>query len=97
MKYSHKYSKLDKKEYTTIRRYSKAKLNDIVREMYPGGFHYAKVYKIQRKSFNQMSDDFIFNDTDCNNREEAIKLFNSFYKKILDENEKLYIYFLRKL
>ena len=97
MKYSHKYSKLDKEEYTTIRRYSKGKAGQLVMETYPGGSHESFIYKVERKSFNEMSDDFLFNDTDCNNREDVIKLFNSFYKNPIKNDEKLYVYYLKRM
>ncbi|GAH65091.1 unnamed protein product, partial [marine sediment metagenome] len=37
MKYSKRYSKLFEKEYTTIRRYPKGKVGDVINETYPHG------------------------------------------------------------
>ena len=96
MKYSHNYSKLEKKEYTTIRRYSKGKEGEIIMEDYPNGNHFAKIMKVERRSLEQISTDFLMKDTDCKTRMEAIDLIQSFYKVPIDEKEKLYIYYLRR-
>ena len=97
MKYSHNYSKLKVHNYTTIRRYPKGKIGDIILETYPNGKHYAKIVKIERKALDDIYwTDLIF-DTDCDTRGDAYRLFQSFYKKPIDFiNEKFYIYYLEK-
>ena len=97
MKYSHNYGKLKVHNYTTIRRYSKGKVGDVVLETYPKGKHYAKIVKIERKALDDIYwTDLIF-DTDCDTRGDAYRLFQSFYKKPINfANEKFYIYYLEK-
>jgi len=99
MKYSHKYSKLSVSNYTTIRRYPKGKIGDIVLETYPEGKHYAKIMKIERKALDDIYwTDLLFDTADiCKTRKEAYELLQSFYKKSIDfKNEKFYIYYLKK-
>ena len=97
MKYSHDYSKLQKEEYTTIRRYSKGKIGDLVLETYPSGQHYARIIKIVKKPLAKLSTNFLISDTDLNNRLEIYSLFQSFYTKPINfTNEKFYIYYLKR-
>ncbi len=97
MKYSHNYTKLDYPYYTTIRRYSKGKVGDIVIEKYPKGQHKARIIEVQRKSLDNIPTHVIEFDTDTNSRGMAYELIQSFYKKPIDfKNEKFYIYTLIK-
>lgn len=96
MKYSHAYAKLRVHNYTTIRRYKKGNVGDIVLETYPSGSHYAEIVKIERKALADIYLTELMFDTDCNSRAEAYELFQSFYKKPIDyEREKFYIYHLK--
>lgn len=97
MKYSHHYSKLDQKIYTTVRRYKKGNEGDIVNETYPDGSHKAEILLEILRSLDKMETTFLLNDTDCNTREEAIELINSFYKKPIDLDEKLFVYILQRV
>jgi len=100
MKYTHKYSKLSVHKYTTIRRYSKGKVGDVILETYPEGKHYAKIIKIERKALDDIYwTDLLFDTADiCGTRKEVYDLFQSFYKKPIDfTNEKFYIYYLKKV
>lgn len=100
MIYSKKYPKLLDNEYTTIRRYSHGKIGKIVAETFNNLFllHFAKIIKIERKPFIQISTELLIKDTNCNTRKEAFDLLQSFYKKPINPyNEKLYIYHMRKL
>ena len=98
MKYSHDYKKLRWDEYTTIRRYPKAKVGRTVIEMYPSGMHHAKIVKIERKTLFEMDEEFLMKDTDCENKYEAIELIKSFYQKPIDlYKEKFYVYHLKKV
>lgn len=98
MKYSKHYSKLDKKEYTTIRRHSKGKIGDIKLEVYPDGWHHAKIMDVKRKSIIKIPTKFLLEDTGCNSRNKAIKLIKSFYEKPINEfKDKLYIYYMKKI
>ena len=56
MKYSHKYNKLNQDTYTTIRRYKKANVGDIVTETYPGGSHKALVLHEIKKSLDEIAN-----------------------------------------
>ena len=97
MIYSHNYSKLGNKVYTTIRRYSKGKIGDIITEIYPNGTHRARVFDIKRETLDRLSLPFLNEDTDLFFRKNIYRLFQSFYKKPIDfEKEKFYIYYLRK-
>ena len=98
MKYSKKYTKLNRQRYTTIRRHPKGKRWAIVLETYPGGMHFAKIIDIRRRTFIQLSLKLLQKDTDCVTKQEAFDLFNSFYKKPINQfSEKLYIYTMQKL
>ena len=100
MKYSHEYSKLTVSNYTTIRRYPKGKVGDMVLETHPKGEHYAKIVKIERKALDDIYwTDLLFDTADmCRTRKEVYALFQSFYKKPIDfANEKFYIYYLQKV
>ena len=95
MKYSHDYAKLKVSNYTTIRRYKKANLHDIVVENFPSGCHKAQVVKIERRALADIYFTDLMFDTDCNSRAEAYRLFQSFYKKPIDfKKELFYIYHL---
>ena len=97
MKYSHDYAKLRVHNYTTIRRYPKGKVGDVVLETYPSGRHYARIVKIEQRALAEIYLTELMFDTDCNTRGDAYKLFQSFYKKPIDfQNEKFYIYYLEK-
>lgn len=98
MKYSHNYSKLGGKGYTTIRRYNKGKLGDVVLEVYPKGFHYSEIIGIEREVLERISNSRIFADTDKSSRKEVYELFQSFYEKPIDFNkERFYIYYLKRI
>jgi len=97
MRYSRDYAKLKVSNYTTIRRYSKGKIGDIILETYPSGEHYAKIIRIERRALDEIYLTELMFDTDCDSRKEAYGLIQSFYKKPIDfENEKFYIYYLKK-
>ena len=98
MKYSHQYRKLLKDRYTTIRRYAKHKINDIVWENYPNGTHKALITNIIKKPLDDLTERFLVEDTDCLSRKEAYDLFESFYRKPIDfKNEKFTIYFMKRI
>ena len=98
MKYSHNYSKLDNTIYTTIRRYHKGNVGNLILETYPAGSHYAKIIKIERKSLDAISLMVLKLDTDLNNRTQIYDLFQSFYQKPIDfANEKFYLYYIKKV
>lgn len=98
MKYTHKYKKLSRDKYTTIRRYSKGKVGDVVLEIYPGGSHKAKIIKIERKTINGLPFHVLYLDTDCITRQGVRELFQSFYGKEIDfDKEKFYLYHLKKV
>lgn len=98
MKYSHQYRKLSKPKYTTIRRYAKHKINDIVCEYYPNGSHKSVIVNIIKKSLDDLTEKFLIDDTDCISRAVAYDLFESFYRKPIDfKNEKFTIYFMKRI
>lgn len=99
MIYSKKYPKLLNKEYTTIRRYSHGKIGKITVETINGFLlHFAKIIKIERKPFIQISTELLLKDTDCRTRKQAFDVLQSFYTKPINPyREKLYIYHLRRL
>lgn len=98
MKYSHDYSKLKKDHYTTIRRYPKGKINDIVAEIHPSGRHYAQIWRILRRTLASISIDVLIADTGLESRKEIYELFQSFYRKPIDfHNDTFYIYYMKKV
>lgn len=100
MRYSKHYTKLDKDEYTTIRRYKKTrKVGDIEDEVLNFHFlHKAQIMEIVRQTFNDMSTKLLLEDTDCKTREGAFDLIQAFYGKPIDkEKEKLFIFYLKRV
>ena len=99
MIYSHDYTKLQRLYYTTIRRYNKGyKVGDIITERYPSGQHKAKIMDIKKETLDNLSNSFLYEDTDCLIRENVYKLFQTFYKKPIDfEKEKFYVFYLKKV
>ena len=98
MKYSEDYFKLQQNEYTTIRRYKKGKVGEIVSETYPSGSHYAKIIKVEKKTLDELDEMFLYHDTGYSEREGSYKIIQSFYRKPIDfKNEKFYIYYLKKV
>lgn len=98
MKYSSDYSKLNRNNYSTIRRYSKGKVGDIVFETYPKGKHKARILSIERSALDNIPIQILIADTDLFSRKEIYDLFQSFYKKPIDfAKEKFYIYFLERV
>ncbi len=98
MKYSHKYKKLEKDVYTTIRRYPKGKKGDVIMETYPGGHHKAVIHDVFRIPLSFLGTGFLKLDTDCDTRQDAIDLIKSFYKKPIDlDREKFYVYIIKRL
>ena len=100
MHYKKHYSKLDDNEYTTIRRYGKGrKVGYIIPEVVDSVFsHYVEIKAIFRRTFNNIPLKLLLKDTDCDTREEAFDLLQSFYPKEIDKKkEKLYIYHLIKV
>jgi hypothetical protein len=98
MKYSHNYSKLDRFVYTTIRRYNKGKVGDIVLERYPKGKHYAKIFRIERLALDDITIQILIADTDLFGRDRIYELFQSFYSKPIDfTNERFYLYYMERL
>ena len=98
MKYSHNYTKLKKPKYTTIRRYKKAKVGDIISENYPGGSHVARILLEKRTTLDEIHLKTLLEDCDCDTRKDAYVLFQSFYKKPIDfENEIFYLYLMEKV
>ena len=98
MKYSHDYPKLKNDYYTTIRRYHKGNIDSLILETYPSGKHYAKIWRILRRTLDSISIDLLIADTGLENRKEIYDLFQSFYKKPIDfANEKFYLYYIKKV
>ncbi len=99
MQYTHDYKKLSRDRYTTIRRYNEGyKMGDVITETYPSGEHEVRINKIRRGTINKMSFQLLFLDTDCLTREDARRLFQSFYEKEIDfDKEKFYIFYMEKI
>lgn len=99
MKYSHNYPKLSMNEYTTIRRYPKGKIGDIVLEVYPAGKHFAKIVDRKRVVLANLDLGVLCADTYSHfNRTEVYALFQSFYKKRINFlREMFYMYYMEKV
>ena len=100
MNYSKHYSKLNKPDYTTIRRYLKGrKVGDIVPEIVNGKIlHYAKIIRIQQKVLTRIPDAILFADTDDTYRPLIYSTFQSFYEKPIDfHKDKFYIFTMKKV
>ena len=94
--FSHDYSKLHKKTFSTIRRRDKGfEPGDVVWIRGVNGWMgQARILLKHKKSLRELNTEFLLQDTDCTTRQEAIALLQSFYKKPLLIDEKLTIYYL---
>ena len=98
MKYSHNYKKLGDCIYSTIRRYKKGNVGDIIIENHPKGIHKAKIIREKRNTLDNLPIELLQRDTDLETREDIYELFQSFYRTPIDfNNEKFYIYWLEKI
>lgn len=102
LNFSHKYAKLEGRIYTTIRKRKIANIGDIIAINIRKRFdHYAKVLNIERVKLSNLPDSILLLDCFCNNniktREDCYKLFQSFYRNIIDfEKQTWYLYLLLK-
>ena len=94
MKYTYKYNKLDKPLYTTIRRYKKGEIGDIVREAYPNGYHNSKIVGAVRLELGEIPTEVLKDDADVESRKEFLALINQFYRTPITEATKVYLYIL---
>ena len=95
--FSHHYSKLDGKEFPTIRRRDKKYKIGQIRfiRLHDGNFKKALIIYKNVKAFMDIPTDFLLKDTDKKTREEAVRLFNSFYRNPISPDEKMIIIVLR--
>lgn len=90
IKFTHDYPKLDDEKFTTIRRYGgRYKVGEVYEVKAPSQRFIAFLVSKEKKTLEEMSTAFLCYDTNTANREEAIKVLNSFYKKPISETEKL--------
>jgi hypothetical protein len=99
MRYSHAYKKLEKDEYTTIRRRKFGNIGDITPEIVQGKYsHDALITDLYRSKLTDLSDQFLMEDTGAPSRFLSYVVIQSFYRTILDMSEELfYIYHLKKV
>lgn len=96
LKFSKDYSKLEDRVFTTIRRYDRYKVGEIVSVKTPTKqFHVLILHKFKSKA-KDLHKEFLCYDTDTDNLIEAINVLNSFYKKPINDFEKMTILILEK-
>ena len=97
LKFSHEYSKLKDRVFTTIRRgMPKFDPGELVECKTPTQtFNAIILYAICMET-DQLPTDLLIYDTDQPTREEAMKLFQSFYRTPIEENNVWTLYLLKK-
>lgn len=109
LNFSKFYHKFHFDDYTTIRRkesFNLYQIGDILEIQVNHVFdHKARLVHKELKSINEMSLDFLINDCryedfTINNKEDFLKLLNTFYtgkQTIHDLNEPLAVFYLKKI
>ena len=97
IKFSHDYTKLEEDTFPTIRRYDRYELSQHITVKTPTKTFPAIIIAKTKARLEQLSDSFLFRDTDTTNRAEAIKVLNSFYRKPIVEDEVLTILIIEKV
>ena len=97
IKFSQDYSKLNDRVFTTIRRYDRYKVGETVSVKTPTKKFYALILHKFKCFAKELHEEFLCYDTDTENLVEAIKVLNSFYKKPINDYEKLTILILKKV
>lgn len=94
VKFSHDYPKLERECFTTIRRRDKGlKLGESYRVKSPSHDFRAVLTNKVKIRLTDIPDRILFFDTNTSSREEAYNLLNSFYKKQLDPQEEVYLFY----
>lgn len=96
LKFSHNYSKLNNRSFTTIRRRDKYAVGEKVQVITPSKRFYAKIIEKWKAKLRDIPAGLLLRDTDMKTRREAESLLNSFYRNPIDEEEFLTIYRLQK-
>jgi len=91
------YSKLEKQAFTTIRRYDHYEVGQVYLITTTRGAFYARLARKEKQALRDLPTVFLLRDTDCETREEALQLLNSFYRKPISEDEQLTILYLEKI
>jgi len=93
MNFSHYYTKLNDRTFTTIRRRFRHKEGEIVDVSVKRHQQFkVEIKKVWRKTLGSLSTTLLCKDTDMPSRGEAIALIQSFYDKPIDvDNEKVYV------
>lgn len=94
--FSHDYPKLKQAKFSTIRRYDKDYEPGQIRlvRMQSKWLGKAKIILKHKKKLNELSDDFLAQDTNTKTRNDAINVLNSFYDNPIAQNEQLTVLFL---
>lgn len=97
IRFSHHYSKLDEKLFSTIRRYDKYSIYDSFLVTSRGLVFEALLINKIKIMLKNIPTAFLLYDTDAKTRKEAIKILNSFYQKKIKNDEYLTILFLLRV
>jgi len=98
IKFSHEYPKLRETIFPTIRRYDRyPSPGTIMTVKTPLETFKATLIEKWKMPLNRISPHFLCYDSNTVTREEAIKRFNSFYRKPLAEDEMLTVLWFRKI
>lgn len=94
------YSKLNNELFITLRKRKQCNVGEVVRVTIKGMDKtlFAKCLEIIPEDLDYYSDELLTYDTDTNTREEAIELLQSFYRKPILPDSRLYLHiFSRKI
>ncbi len=95
--FKQQFQKLTNNTFSTIRRHNNYKLGQIYEIKTPETTFNAELVKKEHKTLKEIETLFLMIDTDTDNREEAITLLNSFYKKPIKWNDELVILFFERV
>ncbi|MGC9781739.1 MAG: hypothetical protein HZR80_21035 [Candidatus Heimdallarchaeota archaeon] len=97
--FSKNWSKLQEKQFTTIRKRKMAKIrwiNKVINRATKEEFD-VSCHRIDKLSLQEIPTDLLLKDTDSKTREEAITKIQSFYRKPLTDDTIFYVHYLEKV
>ena len=96
IKFSHDYSKLNYHLFTTIRRYDRYTVGEILTAESPSKTFESRIILKIKMKLSDIPTHFLCFDTDTMNRDEAIETLDSFYNKTIHSEERLTLLLLEK-
>lgn len=96
IKFSKDYPKLEDRVFTTIRRYDRYKIGELVAIRTPKKQFYATILHKFKAVMGDLHAKFLCYDTDTLNDTEAYDVFNSFYRNPVTPFDKMTVLILER-